>query len=261
MAYFSLAFARDVFEMMKNFLKSFKIQTKYGTTAGATASSVIISGIGLMLIYAYTQRKKEKKTQRVFTRSMSIGALHGGRIAMKRMLQYHKIRANQEIQHDYLEKLENTMNTDTPDFPHIQNVMAKMEMIGQEDKAIEILKKAVKEAKEKSLSYHEYEYQMLLVEALIYKGDIEEAAKAECLNHDEPSDVRRLLYKTIIELLLNNPQEAEEEWEKFREMREQFFLPPDIKDSGFYKLVNHFEDFKRVVDLLKQDIDQKKKTK
>ena len=117
---FSLAFARDVLVMMKNFLKSFKIQTKYGTTAGATASSVIISGIGLMLIYAYTQRKKEKKTQRVFTRSMSIGALHGGRIAMKRMLQYHKMRANQEIQHHYLETLENMTNTDTPDFPHIQ---------------------------------------------------------------------------------------------------------------------------------------------
>ena len=50
-----------------------------------------------------------------------------------------------------------------------KNVLAKMEMIGQEDKAIEILKKAVKEANEKSLSYHEYEYQMLLVEALIYK--------------------------------------------------------------------------------------------
>lgn len=50
-----------------------------------------------------------------------------------------------------------------------KSIVAKLEMRGLEDKAIEILKKAVIEAKENSFSHHEYEYQMLLVEALIYK--------------------------------------------------------------------------------------------
>lgn len=50
-----------------------------------------------------------------------------------------------------------------------QGIVAKLEMIGQEDKAIELLKRAEKKAKENSLPHQEYEYQMLLVEALIYK--------------------------------------------------------------------------------------------
>ena len=50
-----------------------------------------------------------------------------------------------------------------------QNIVTKLEMLGQEDKAIEKLKNAAEEAKKKSLPLYEHEYQMLLVELYIYK--------------------------------------------------------------------------------------------
>ncbi|XP_022146501.1 uncharacterized protein LOC111015701 [Momordica charantia] len=261
MPHFSLDDARDFLLIMRNFLKSFKIQTKYGTSAAAAASSVIISGIGLVLIYVYTQRKREKNDRRVFMRSMSIGALHGGKLAMKRLLQYQKMRATEKNQDQVLEKLEKMIKDCAPDFAKLQSIVAKLEMRGQEDKAIEILKKAAKEAKENSLLHYEYEYQILLVEMLIYKGNIGEAERASCLNQEETSDVRRSLYKAIIQVLLNNPKKAKEKWEEFKEMRSRFLLPPDVKDSQFYKLVTEFEMFKQVVDLLGKDIEERNKEK
>lgn len=244
---------------MKNFFNNFTVQTRYATTAGTAASSFIISSVGLVLIYVLTQVIKEKNYHRVFTRSMSMGALHGGKPAMKRLLQYHKMRATPKNKDKYLKKLEEKINSVRPNFLKIQGIVAKLEMIGQEDKAIELLKRAEKKAKENSLPHQEYEYQMLLVEALIYKGNFAEAEMVPCLNNDDTSDVRRPLYKAIIQLLLRNTQKAEEEWEEFKNMRNQYLFPPDVKDSQFYALLNDFEQFKQVVHLLKQEIFEKKK--
>ncbi|XP_038882985.1 uncharacterized protein LOC120074072 [Benincasa hispida] len=263
MSHSSLDFARDFFLTMSNFFHNFKVQTKYGTQAGAAASGFIISGIGLVLIYVFTQIIKEKNDQRVFIRSISMGALHDGKLAMKRLLQYHKMRATPKKKNTYLEKFEKLINTDTdrPNFPKLQSILAKLEMIGQEDKAIEILKRAAREARENSRPYHEYEYQMLLVEALIYKGNFAAAEKVPCLNNNDASDVRRSLYKAIIQLLLNNTQKAEEEWEEFKNMRSHFLLPPDVKDSQFHTLLADFQSFKQVVNVLKKDIFEKQKAK
>lgn len=53
-------------------------------------------------------------------RSMSIGALHGGKLAMKRLLQYQKMRATEKNQDQVLEKLEKMIKDCAPDFAKLQ---------------------------------------------------------------------------------------------------------------------------------------------
>lgn len=120
MSHSSLDSVRDFFQILKNFYQKFNVQTKYGPRAGAAASSFFISGVGLVLLYFFTQIIKKKNSQRVFTRSVSIGALLGGKLAMKRLLQFQKMRANPEKKDKYLKKLDTKIESDLPDFLKLQ---------------------------------------------------------------------------------------------------------------------------------------------
>ncbi|KAL0542671.1 hypothetical protein IC582_017744 [Cucumis melo] len=260
MSHSSLDSVRDFFQILKNFYQKFNVQTKYGPRAGAAASSFFISGVGLVLLYFFTQIIKKKNSQRVFTRSVSIGALLGGKLAMKRLLQFQKMRANPEKKDKYLKKLDTKIESDLPDFLKLQNIVAKLEMLGQEDKVIEKLKIAAEKA-EKSFPLYEYEYQMLLVELYIYKGEFAKAEELPCLNNNDNSDVRRPLFKAIIKVLLNETPEAIKEWEEFRKLRSDYLLPPDVKDSQFYTLLADFDSFERVVKVLREDIFKKPRAK
>lgn len=50
-----------------------------------------------------------------------------------------------------------------------QRAATKLEMSGKEDKAIEMLKEELKKAQKNNHSLEAYEFEMLLVEMLIYK--------------------------------------------------------------------------------------------
>lgn len=69
------------------------------------------------------------------------------------------------------------------------------------------------------------------------------------------------IVQAIIKVLQNETQEAIKEWEEFREMRSAFLLPPDVKDSHFYALLADFDSFKRVVQVLREDIFKKPRAK
>ncbi|KAF2305423.1 hypothetical protein GH714_005153 [Hevea brasiliensis] len=126
---------------------------------------------------------------------MSMGALHGGKLAMERLTDYHQARADAASLNAAESELKVLLEEEQPDFKKLQSAVAKLEMSGKEAVAVGILESAVKKARMEEKPQEAYEIEMLLVEMLIYKGDYDKALKCECLSHEEISDARRPLYK------------------------------------------------------------------
>lgn len=81
---------------MEKFFNSFSIKTKYGTMA-MTVTPIFIFG-SIYIAWAYTARALNKKPKKavhgVLSRSLSLGALHGGKLAMERLLDYQRAVAD-----------------------------------------------------------------------------------------------------------------------------------------------------------------------
>lgn len=63
----------------------------------ASATPLIVFG-SVFVAVAYLSRawRSKKHKARVLKRSMSLGALHGGRLALQRLIEYQEARANAE---------------------------------------------------------------------------------------------------------------------------------------------------------------------
>ncbi|XP_010110970.2 uncharacterized protein LOC21404514 [Morus notabilis] len=220
---------------------------------------VVFIGVGA---YALTLwRKNSKVRPPLFKRSTSLALLHGGDVALQRLIDYHEARADlHKLDPAECELTVLLKDHERPDFRALTRIIAKLEMSGKEDRTIKILEDQIKDAQKKGKMHEAYEFEMLLVEMLIYKGDYEKALSRKCLTDDKISDARRPLFRAIIFLCKEPPKkkEAEPFWEKFCELRTSFGFPPVLKESveetGIYKVGAKFDEFEKVVNRLKEDV-------
>ncbi|XVF27327.1 hypothetical protein REPUB_Repub14bG0097700 [Reevesia pubescens] len=181
---------------------------------------------------------------------MSFAAIHGGKLALERLVDYQNYRGKEtQTQIDsHIKELETRLADEQPRFRELQRVLARLEMSRREDEAIKVLEKALEKAKKDGKTHEAYEIEMLLAEMFIYKGDVQKALK--CLIEDEgvyDSDARLPLYKAIISLMEQKEQDALEYWKNFKDIQQQLTIPPNFHDEEFIQ-------FKNAVNLLKQDI-------
>ncbi|KAF5475142.1 hypothetical protein F2P56_006981 [Juglans regia] len=208
---------------MANPFRNFSIKDKYGAMA-ATATVPIVIFASVYVAWCYVSRAF-KNNQPVLSKSTTIGMLHGGKLALKRLLDYHHARADAKVLDEAANELKTALGDAYLDFWNLKCTVAKLEMSGKEDEAVTMLETAFREAQKQRKPHEAYEIEMSLVEMLIYKGEFEKAYSRECLSsHEEISDARRPLYK------------------------------PTLKEEQIHKIVSSFEEFKKVINLLKEDI-------
>ncbi|KDP37974.1 hypothetical protein JCGZ_04617 [Jatropha curcas] len=243
----------------REFFYSIGDSTMVRAVAAIATSIVIIASTYIACRFAKRACDKGKRKEKVFKRSVSVGALHGGKLAMERLIHYQHARADAASLNAAESELKALLLEEKPDFNKLQTVVAKLEMSGKEAEAVEILEGAVQKAKKGNKSHEAYEIEMLLVEMLIYKGDYKKALNCDCLSdHEEISDARRPLYKAIIYIMLDYPkEEASKNWEEFTEVRTHFQIfqsPPCTVDEQFQKDITNFNEFDKIVKMLKKDI-------
>ncbi|CAH8264720.1 unnamed protein product [Arabidopsis lyrata] len=200
------------------------------------------------------------RDERTLSKSVSMGAIRGGKLALQRLLDLHSYRvdtsslANAEIEFEALLSKEN------PDFGLLQRDIVKMEMSGKEANGVELLKKALEKARKEGKGHEAYEIEMLLVEMLIYLGNIEEASKCKCLEDEVITDARRPLYQSIIHYLRGDPmKQVEETFNRFRDIQIGLQWPGSSEECEIEQVT--FDEFKKVMESLKQEIEDGNKRK
>ncbi|XP_060192898.1 uncharacterized protein LOC132622326 [Lycium barbarum] len=207
------------------------------------------------------EKRKNRKFKRVLMRSLSIGVLHGGELALQRLVDYHDAKTKflsldvpkTEAEFDAL------LNEDHPHFKELQRCIAKMEMCGKEINAVTKLESAIREARSKGKLHEAYEFEMLLVETLIYQGEFKKAQNHKCLKDEYITDARRPFYKAIINLSLpRSTEDPEKCWKEFKQIRKSL-KRPGIKDAQLLDIYTDFEKFKSGVISLNEDIQEVKR--
>ncbi|KAG2326805.1 hypothetical protein Bca52824_009533 [Brassica carinata] len=202
--------------------------------------------------------ERRGKDQKTLSRSVSMGAIRGGKVALQRLLDLHSYHLDASSLVNAEIEFESLLSKEKPDFGLLQRDIVKMEMSGKEAKGVEILKKALEKAKEDERGHEAYEIEMLLVEMLIYMGNIEEASKCKCLEDDFITDARRPLYQTIIYYFRGDPEkQVEETFNRFREIQMGLQWPGSSEESETHEIT--LDEFKKVMESLKQEIEDSKK--
>ncbi|KAL4368927.1 hypothetical protein GQ457_05G035690 [Hibiscus cannabinus] len=236
---------------MVNSAKKITRESKYGTVALVTAPFIVIGGLCIGFGWKFVSGAWNKRVdrRRSLPRSMSLAAIHGGKLALGRLVGYRNFRVEQPTRDvDDIDQLQTLLQNEQPNFKEIQQVLGRLEMSRREDEAIKLLKKALKKAHKKGKPDEAYEFGLLLAEMYIYKGDVQRALKCKCLAEEGVSDARPSLYKAIISLMDNKEEVAVEHWKNFKETQNQTSSPSFNEDD-------EFTEFKNAVNLLKQDID------
>ncbi|XVF25471.1 hypothetical protein REPUB_Repub13aG0215100 [Reevesia pubescens] len=233
---------------MANSDKKINTETKYRTIAVAATPFIILGGICIGFGFRYVSRAWNRKPKQNLARSMSLAALHGGKLALERLVDYHNYRGKPTQTDADIKELETLLGNEQPRFKELQRVLARLEMSRAEDEAIKVLEKALKKAQKEGKSHEAYEIEMLLAEMYIYKGDVEKALKCKCLGEDQwLFDARPPLYKAIISMMDQKEQDAVKHWKNFIDIQ-HLTIPPSFQDEMFM-------EFKNAVNLLKKDID------
>ncbi|KAH7658065.1 TPR-like protein [Dioscorea alata] len=217
----------------------------------AASGPLIFSCVCLFLAY-----KNREKRSKFLPRSLSLAALHSGKVTLNNILASAEVRHDSSAVNLAFEEFKMLLNSDQIHFTKLQKEATKLEMTGQEDKAVHLLTEAHKKAKSERKSHEAYELEMLLVEMLIYNDALEK----RCLNEKEISDVRRPLYKAIIHILLKNIEQAEEDHNEFLRMQSDFCWIYNItEESPEHDIGHNFAEFKMVVSNMKKDIEHAQK--
>ncbi|CAN6834655.1 unnamed protein product [Brassica oleracea] len=171
--------------------------------------------------------RRSGRAQNTLSRSVSMGAIRGGKLALKRLLDLHSYSvdtsslANAEIE------FESLLSKEKPDFELLQRDIVKMEMSGKEAKGVEILKRALEKARKEERGHEAYEIEMLLVEMLIYLA--------------------------IIQYLSGHPEkQVEETFNRFREIQIGLQWPGSSEECETHEVT--LDEFKKVLESLKQEI-------
>ncbi|XVF40143.1 hypothetical protein PTKIN_Ptkin01aG0087400 [Pterospermum kingtungense] len=237
---------------MANTAKKINTETKYRTVAVA-APFIILGGICIGFGWRYVSDAWNRKPKRTLARSMSIAAIHGGKLALDRLVDYQNYQGKATQTEADIKELETLLENEQPHFKDLQRVLGRLEMSRKEDEAIKLLQKALRKAQKEGKSHEAYEIEMLLAEMYLYKGDVQRALKCKCLAEEGVSDARRPLYKAVMSLMDQKEEEAIEHWKSFRGMQ-HLTTPPSFH-------AEEFNEFKNAVNLLKQDIDASKQLK
>ncbi|PON57514.1 Transmembrane protein [Trema orientale] len=254
--------------MATNISSNFSGRIKYVAVMVAKAAPLVLIGAGAFA--AYTSWRKKPS---LLKRSTSLALLHGGEMALQRLVEFHEARADayrlDSADCEFRVALA-LLAREKPDFCELTRITAKLEMSRKEDEAINILEGELQKAQNNGRTHEAYEIEMLLVEMLIYKGDFKKALHCKCLTDEKVSDARRPLYNAIIHIALepNEKKEAEAEayWEKFNDLRTDFGFQPvyreSMEESGIYKMIStNFQEFEKVVKKFQQDIRKARDTK
>ncbi|XP_020577311.1 uncharacterized protein LOC110022610 [Phalaenopsis equestris] len=240
-------------------------------TRPSTVAPLLFTCICLALAYktrsrantALRRRRRDdahaESIRPVLQRSMSIAVLHGGRLALQRIIAAQEARLSDakldqaEVEFQKLLKpVDGRMQ-----FGKLQSVAGKLEMSGKEEVAVALLRKAMEKAK----PHEAHELDMLLVEMLIYKGDYDEALRCPCLYDEGITDARSALYKAVI-YSLKDDKKAEDYYKSFRETRNKLHWPDAPKEkTPLYDVVHDFNKFQTVVKNLKKEIERVKERK
>ncbi|KAH0467474.1 hypothetical protein IEQ34_004712 [Dendrobium chrysotoxum] len=242
-------------------------------TSPKTAGALIFTGICLALAYRnrgrahkLLRRRRERDAERVqqirplLQRSMSIAALHGGSLALQRIIDAQEARLNDAKLHQADAEFEKLLNPSDGrmHFSKLQSVAGKLEMSGKEDKAVALLKKVITNA----TPHEAHELGMLLVEMLIYKGDYDEALASPCLSDEGITDARAALYKAVIYSIKGDKNKAQENYRRFQDIQARLLYPDGPKeDTPLYDVVHDFSKFQIIVQNLKKEIEEVKKRK
>ncbi|XP_027933216.1 uncharacterized protein LOC114188775 isoform X2 [Vigna unguiculata] len=201
----NLSLAQSWCEDMQNIISY--VSSKYEANATKAISYVILGCFSLLIsVLVRRTRSKPKPKPRIrpnrleATRSFIVRELHSGYPALDRLMteQYEHPSAL-----DSAHALIRELQKDLPDLLILQQKVRELEMWEVEDFAERILRPALKEANEKEKPHEAYEFEMLIVEVLIYKGgisDLESALQCECLADESLKDARRPLYKVVLEI-------------------------------------------------------------
>ncbi|KAI9123742.1 hypothetical protein K1719_005042 [Acacia pycnantha] len=238
------------------------LKSEYGISP-STAISLILGCVCLFMFAKHRWGKKQEKLKqkrKILERSKSVARMYGGDLALGR---FHEYQVANAIPHA-LERshvvLEGLLEEEHLDLKKLQIVTARLEMAGQEQEGVTILRKAKKKNVDLNKSHHAYEIDMFLVELLIYMEQLDEALNCECLNDDQnviELDARRPLFQAIIYGMRQNWEQAKKFWNEFRDLRQEIFKgvgkgepEPDVAD---------FTDFKRLVQHVQDEIEERKK--
>ncbi|KAK9942968.1 hypothetical protein M0R45_008602 [Rubus argutus] len=66
-----------------------KMTTKYGAMASAIFASIVFAGVYFVRV---STRRNKQEPPKLMIKSMSIAVLHGGQLALKRLVEYHKAK-------------------------------------------------------------------------------------------------------------------------------------------------------------------------
>ncbi|PON72622.1 Transmembrane protein [Parasponia andersonii] len=245
--------------MATNISSNFSGKIKYVAVMVAKAAPLVLIGAGAFAAYSSWRKKPS-----LLKRSTSLALLHGGEMALQRLVEFHEARADayrlDSADCEFRVALA-LLAREKPDFCELTRITAKLEMSRKEDEAINILEGELQEAQNNKRTHEAYEIEMLLVEMLIYKGDFNKALHCKCLTDENVSDARRPLYNAIIHIALepNKKKEAEAYWGKFNDLRTDFGFQPvyskSMEESGIYKTIStDFQEFEKVVKKFQQDI-------
>lgn len=208
---------------------------------------------GIYFAMKYTEKKSDRLTPLV--------ALHGGQQVLKRLIGYHGALAKMDLAEATMKRIliedKSVLNQDKrkrPNIKKLERAIAELEMTSRAVKAADMLKCAFEDAEAKGNLHEAYEFQMLYVEMLIYMGQWDAALTCKCLEDQRITDARRPLFKAVINILSEKVSEGKKYWEEFREIRENMRLPETSEEDGPYILANNFDEFKKIVELLRQDI-------
>ncbi|XP_038986267.1 uncharacterized protein LOC103701224 isoform X2 [Phoenix dactylifera] len=202
---------------------------------GPAAGPLICIFAGICAALAY--RIERRATNRpVFHRSVSIAALHGGDMALERILEAQEARVDKNALNSAADEMQRLLAMDPTaiSYRELHRLAAKLEMSGKEDKAIKILQQKVQEAEKNKHPHEAYELQMLLVEMLIYEA---------------------IIYSIM------GDKRAGDCYEEFQEIRRCFHWCDFLEGTLLYGAVPDFNKFGKIVANLKKEIEHAKTKK
>ncbi|KAL5997569.1 hypothetical protein ACLOJK_008499 [Asimina triloba] len=206
---------------------------------GAGAATIIIFGY----MYIKYRWRMAAPIDISCHRSQMLGMLHGGKMAVQRILDAKWAQTDPSALKDAEQQLKNVLDDldeKKLDLEQLQRAVAILEMRGKEDRALEMLHDTVKKAQK----HEKYEIEMCIVEMHIHKGDYDTALKQDCLQDSDITDARRPLYKALVHVMKGREAEAKHYWEEFQDI--QNHLKCDCFHSAqIHSLFVDFEDFKK----------------
>ncbi|XP_068666960.1 uncharacterized protein [Aristolochia californica] len=229
--------------------------------------AVMVAVTAAALIAIGRRYRRSRKEARGFSQKcLSLSAIRGGRSVLQRVLDAQHAQVDnstfQKAKEETKELLSNLSSKEDMDFNKLERLVAKMEMSGKDDEAVKILKDARDKAWENKQVHEAYELDMLLVEMLIYGGDLKSAKACKCLQQDYISDARRPLYKAVFDVMEGNIPNAEKNWQEFLKFQE-LCMRRNSEDEAqaLPEACDDFKEFQTIITSLKKEIEKKQPLK